>query len=172
VKVINRVLALILALAVILGAAVLIIEVIAVRVGSATRVLNWHRFYDWAADTTWGAAPVRIAAVLLLLIGLAIIVSQVRRRRPDRLAITGDNRATDAAITRRGITHTVRHAVIGVDGVSKATVGLRRRLTVRGFTHAGAADAESVTRTAQAAVDGLNLSHPPQLTVHMTSRER
>ena len=173
-KIVNRSLALLLALAVIAAAVILIIEVIAYRAGAHTAVVDWHRIYDWAARTSWGAWPIRTAGPVLAVIGLALLIAQIRRRRPERLAVASDSDATDAAITRRGVANSVRHAIDDLDGVSGARVEVRRRITVNARTRADQpmGEPDLVAHTARSAVDALQLRRPPTVSVHVATRER
>jgi hypothetical protein len=172
-KLVNRVMALLLSLAVIAAAVILIIEVIADRAGAAPVVVNWHRVYHWAGNTTWGAAPIRTAMVLLVLLGLGLVLAQLKPRRPDRLALSGDNEATDAAITRQGLVHSVRQAVTEIDGVRTARVVVRRRrITVKVTTRADQA-AATVDRdaVAQSAQDAVAQSAVEQSTVAQSAQD-
>lgn len=174
-KILNRVLALLLGLIVIGAAVVLVIEVTARRVGARPVVLDWPAMYRWAHHTTWGAAPVRAGAVLLALAGLAVIGSQLRPRRPDRLALASDPTSTDAAVTRQGVAHSVRTAVTEIDGVDTARVSVRRRVTVNAGVHADQDTQgyrDTITRVAGDAVTTLRLRRPPRISVHVTTGRR
>jgi hypothetical protein len=111
---------------------------------------------------------------VLAAIGLALLIAQIRRRRPERLAVASDSDATDAAITRRGVANTVRHAIDDLDGVSGARVEVRRRITVNARTRADQpmGEPDLVAHTARSAVDALQLQRPPTVSVHVATRER
>jgi hypothetical protein len=177
-RVVNRLLALLLALGVIFAAAIGVIEVIAQRTHVHPVVLNWPGIYHWAAHTSWGAAPVRALSIGLVVVGLLLLVAQLKPRRPTRLPIAAGNPATDAAITRRGLAYSLRNAVTDIDGVNRAQVTVRRRrarirATVR-TTSVRNADTlrTTVTETAQRHLDSLQLIHPPKLSVRVATRER
>jgi hypothetical protein len=174
-KLINRLLALLLSLAVIAAAVILIIEVIADRAGAAPVVLNWHRVHHWADTTRWSAGPIRVVSIVLVVLGLGIVVTQLKPRRPGQLAVTSDTDATDTAITRQGVAHRVRHAITNIDGVDTATVAVgRRHIKVKARTRADHAtvDRDTITQTAHTAVDSLHLTKPPSVSVHMATKER
>lgn len=175
-KVANRLLALILAVGVILAAAIAVIEVTAQRVRHRPVVLNWPGAYDWATRTTWGAAPVLLISIALTVAGLLLLAAQLKPRRPDRLPIASADPATDAAITRGGLAHSLQRAVTDVDGVSQAHVTVRRRRTRIRVTTRGDCDPSTLRTTltgaAQRQLDALHLNHPPALSVRVTTRER
>ncbi|MEV8510167.1 DUF6286 domain-containing protein [Actinoplanes sp. NPDC051475] len=176
-KVLNRLLAPLLALGFLFAAAVGVIEVIAHRTGHRPVLLNWPGVYHWAAHTSWGAAPVRLLSVGLVVAGLLLLIAQLTPRRPARLPITTTNPATDTAITRRGLAHSLRRAVTGIDGVSHAHVTVRRRRArINATTRAGESDTgtlrTTLTETARRQLDALHLSHPPTLAVRVTTGER
>jgi hypothetical protein len=177
-RIVNRLLAVILSLAIIVAAVTLVIEVIAHRVGAGSAILDWRAVLQWAQRTTWGAAPVRVISGLLAVAGLALLLVQLAPRRPDRLAMYSDDTATDAAITRRGLTRAVRSAVSDVDGIAGARVKVRRR---RIRVHAEATGSDPTQATAvrdttreatRQCVDGFNLKRPPNLSVRVSTKER
>jgi hypothetical protein len=82
----NRVLAALLSLALVAAGVLLIIEVIADRVSHRPAVVDWQPAYDWAKRTTWNAGSVRVACVVLILLGLALLIAELKRARVSRLA--------------------------------------------------------------------------------------
>lgn len=176
-RVLNRMLALLLSLAVIAVSVVLIVEVVAQRVGVAPVVVDWHATYRWAQRTTWSAGVVRLTCVLVAVMGLVLLVAQLKPRRAGRLPLHSDQPATDLAITRRSLTSTIRGAVADVDGVTDTRVVVRRRrIRVRAHARAphtagGAPTWEAVTQAAQRRLDALQLRHTPKLAVRISARE-
>jgi hypothetical protein len=175
-RLLNRLLALLVSLAVIVAAALLIIEVIAQRVGVDPVVFNWHATYRWAARTTWNAAAVRGVCLLLAVVGLALLTAQLKPRRPARLPVHGQDQATDAAITRRGLARTLAATVGDVDGISAARVAVHRtRIKIKAQARAdqpAMALREAARRAAQDRLDALRLRRPPRLAVRVSARER
>ena len=73
----------------------------------------------------------------------------------------------DAAVTRRGLSGMLRTAATGVDGVSGATVKVRRRRARdrhlrRPRPGRAEAHTEPVTQAARARLDQLGLRYPPR----------
>ncbi|KUL41252.1 DUF6286 domain-containing protein [Actinoplanes awajinensis] len=177
-RVVNRLLAVLLAIGVVLAAAVTVLEVSAQRANHRPLVLNWPGVYDWATRTTWGAAPVLLLSIGLTVTGVLLLATQLTPRRPDRLPISCSHPATDAAITRSGLARSLRRAVTEVDGVSQARVTVRRRRArIRVTARAGAASDTGALRTtlteaARRQLDALGLTRPPALSVKVTAPER
>ncbi|MFI7545827.1 DUF6286 domain-containing protein [Actinoplanes sp. NPDC049599] len=177
-RVLNRLLVLLLAVGVVFAATVGVIEVIAQRTQHRPVLLDWPGVHHWAARTSWGAAPVVLLSVGLVGAGLLLLIAQLKPRRPARLPIAAAGTDTDAAITRGGLAHSLRRAVTGIDGVSEVQVTVRRhRARVRATTRAAGAAGlgalrTTLTETARRQLDALHLSHPPTLSVRVTTRER
>ena len=177
-RLVNRPLAFILAAAVNVACVIVIIEVIAFHIKSGPLVLHWTTWYHWASRTRWNQLVVQVWSAILIVIGLLILALELKPRRITRLRLHSREDATDAAVTRAGLARSLRAAAAGVDGISDATVKVRRGRARVAATSAGrgrpAADAlsEPVTQTLQDRLDGLGLRHPPRLKVRVTPRSR
>jgi hypothetical protein len=177
-RITNRLLAALFALALIAGGLILVIEVVAWRTGADPVVLDWPAVYAWARRTTWSATPVRLIGGLLLLVGLALLCAQLKPRRFGRLALVVGHSATAAAVTRRGVAHSLAAAVSRVEGVHHAHVVVKRRkIKVSARTRGGrpadvALRREAMTRTAQQRLDTLPLRRNPTLVVRLSARAR
>lgn len=172
-RLINRLLAALLSLALIAAGVLVAIEVLAQRLGRQPAVLDWPRLYDWANRTPWQQGSVRVTCIVLMIIGLLLLGAELKRGKPNRLAVRSD--ATDAAYTRRGVATTIRSAVTDVDGINSASVSVSRRKVKVEATTAGLQPftAESLqepaTRAAQQRLDALELSEPPTLAVSIST---
>lgn len=177
-RTVNRLMSFVLCLAVIAAGVAVVVEVVAQRAGAGPTLLDWPAAVRWAQRTTWGSAPIRLTSGVLVLGGLALLLAQLAARRPDRLAMRGDGTATDAAVSRRGLTRAVRGAVTGVDGIAGARVTVRRRrIRVHAQTSVGesaqlTAVRDSTTRAARRRVDSLLLERPPALSVRVSPKGR
>jgi hypothetical protein len=125
--------------------------------------------YDWAERTSWTQGSVRVGSIVIVILGVILLLAQLRRGKPQRLPIDSD--VTDAAYTRRGVAATIRGAVNDVDGINHSTVTVKRRkITVRATT------AQSLHEAAAQAprhrLDTLALSPAPTLAVRVTTRRR
>lgn len=175
-RIANRLLAALFALALIVGGVTLVVEVVAHWTGAEPVVLDWPAVYAWARRTTWSATPVRLASVVLLVVGIALLWAQLRPRRLGRLALVVGHPATDIAVTRRGVARSLAAAVSRVDGVHNAHVVVKRRkIKISARTRGGrtadvAVRREAVTRTAQQRLDALLLRRTPTLVVRLSAR--
>jgi hypothetical protein len=177
----NRVLAALLSLALIVAGVLLVIEVIADRVNHRTAVVNWRPAYDWAKHTTWNAGSVRVTCAVLILLGLALLIAELKPARVSRVAADPAQAGAagiDTAYTRRGLAAAVRSAVTGVDGVRGASVKVKRRKVTIVATAAahGTAPARSlsdpISEAARQRLSALKLRRAPSVSVRVTPRSR
>ena len=177
-RLLNRPLAFILAAALAVAAIIVIIEVIAFHIKSGPLVLHWTTWYHWANKTRWDQLVIQVWSAILIIVGALILALELRPRRVTRLRLRTEEAATDAVVTRGGLARTLRAAATSVDGISSATVSVRRRRARVAATSAargrGAAEAlrPSVTQTVGDRLDELGLHHPPHLSVRVKSRSR
>lgn len=177
-RLLNRPLAFILAAALIAASVVIIAEVIGFAAHRSPLLVHWTTWYHWAKNTRWDALVVRVWSAVLIAAGLLILILELKPRRVTRLPLRSGDEATDAAITRRGLAGMLRAAATGIDGVSSATVKVRRRRA--SVTAASAARGRAtattltgpVTQALRSRLDSLGLRHPPRLKVHVVPRGR
>jgi hypothetical protein len=177
-RVINRPLALVLAAALIAASVIVIIEVIAFIAHAGPVVVHWPAWYRWAARTHWNALVIRVWSVILIIAGAIVLAFELKPRRVTRLKLRSDEKATDAAMTRKGLAGTLRAAALEIDGISKAAVTVRRRrarvaATAAARDRAGAdALKEPVAEAARQRLENLQMYHPPHLKVRVLPRSR
>jgi hypothetical protein len=177
-RVANRPLAFILAAALLACSVVLIAEVIGFAVHHSPLLVHWTTWHGWARATRWDAFVVRVWATVLMVIGLVLVALEVKPRRANRLPLGAPGQATDATVTRRGLARMLRTEATGVDGITGATVRVRRRrarvTAASGARGQAAASAltEPVTQALAARLDGLDMRHAPRLTVRVVPRSR
>ena len=177
-RLINRPLALVLAVALVVASVLLIINVVAFALHASPVLAHWATWYKWAGRTRWNALVIKIWGIILLVIGLVLLALELKPVRVTRLRLQSDDKATDAAITRRGLAGALRAAALDIDGIAAAAVRVRRRsarITARSAARdraAAAALTEPVTASARQRLDDLQMRHPPRLRVHVTPRSR
>jgi hypothetical protein len=171
-------LAFLLAVALAAASIIVIIEVITFAAHASPVVVHWPTWYQWAKKTRWDALVVRVWSAILIAIGVLILALELKPRRVTRLPLRSSDQATDAAVTRRGLAGTLRAAATSIDGITSATVTVRRRRALvaaksaaRGRSAAGALK-EPVTQAVRGRLDNLNLYRPPRLKVRVISRSR
>jgi hypothetical protein len=177
-RLVNRPLALLLAAALLAASVVIIAEVIGFAVHHSPLLVHWTTWYHWAEKTRWDAIVIRVWSAILIVIGAVILALELKPPRATRLPVRSDDDATDAAVTRRGLAGVMRATAIGIDGISSATVKVRRRRASVIATSAarGRPAAEALTEPVRQALtgclDNLDLRHPPRLRVHIVPRRR
>lgn len=175
-RLVNRLLAVLLALALAIGGVLVVIEVIAERLDKPPVVVGWHRIYHWAENTSLTQGSVRVACIVTAVLGLVLLFAELKRGRPKRLAAASD--LVDAGYTRRGVANAISRAVNDVDGINGSAVKIRRRrIRVRARASGVAsytADLlqEPATEAAQARVTDLELKRPPRVQVRLSTRRR
>ena len=174
-RIVNRLLAFMVAVALAAAAVIVIVEVIAARSGAAPVIIGWHSMLRWGGHNTWKADSVEFACAVIAAVGFLLLVSQLRRRRPSRVAVTSD-RSTDAALTRKGVSVTIRGAVGDVEGISgsKVKVGHRRiKVNAASVGHAETAQQlkPTVRQAAQDKLDELRLTSNRRLKVAVHGRK-
>jgi uncharacterized protein DUF6286 len=173
-RVANRPLAFILAAGLLACSVVIIAEVIGFAVHHSPLLVHWTTWYTWAGSTRWDAFVVRVWATVLMAAGLVLVGLEFKLRRVTRLPL----RATGATVTRRGLARMLRAEATRVDGITGATVRVRRRrarvTAASGARGRAAASAltEPVTQALGARLDGLDMRHAPRLTVRVVPRSR
>jgi Ni/Fe-hydrogenase subunit HybB-like protein len=177
-RVLNRPLAFILAVALIAGSVIVIAEVIGHATGRSPLLVHWTTWHQWAHKTQWNAEVIRVWSAVLIVIGALILAVELKPPRARRLPLRSGHDATDAAVTRHGLAGMLRTAATNVDGISSATVKVRRgrtRITAASAARsrtAAEALTEPVTQAARARLDALGLRRTPQLRVRVVTRSR
>jgi len=177
-RVANRPLAFILAAALLACSVVIIAEVIGFAAHHSPLLVPWATWHAWGSVTHWNALAVRLWAAVLMVIGLVLVALELKPGRVTRLPLRGADQATDTTLTQRGLARMLRTEAAGVDGISGATVRVRRRRArvtaasgARGRV-AASAMTEPVTRALDARLADLELQHAPRLSVRVLPRRR
>jgi Family of unknown function (DUF6286) len=180
-RLINRVLAALLALALIVIGALIVIEVVTHWFSNTPAIVHWHKAYAWAARTPWKQGSVRVTCIILAVLGLILLIAELRPAKVSRLAADPAQAGADgidAAYTRRGAAAAIHAAVSDVDGVRSASVTIkRRRVRVQATTSArDNATAQTlkdpITGAAQTRLTALQLRSQPPVSVHVSPRSR
>lgn len=175
-RVVNRVLALIVALALIALAVIVVVEVVQAGRHVEPALIDWRGTYRDGGRNPWSATGVRVIAILVGVVGLILTLLQLRPRRPQGY-LGGDAAGeTEVSVSRGGVTSALRSAVTDVDGVSGASVRLRRHRAKVDVTTLAAdpQTAAGLRGQAQQAVDRrlseLDLRNPPSVQLRVLDR--
>lgn len=175
-RLLNRPLAFLLAAALGFAAVMVVIEVIALAVGAKPVLLTWTTWSSNGHSTRWNSSFVLTVSIVAIVIGALLLVLELKPTRSKRVALTSDDDATDAAMTRKGLAGAARGAAENVDGVSKATAtSTGRKVTVTARTAASdrsAADAlqKPVTDAVTTKLDSLGLTRAPRVRVKVNPK--
>lgn len=177
-RVINRPLAFVLAAALAVASVILIIEVIAFAVHASPVLVHWATWASWAGRTRWDALVIKVWSVILIVFGALVLAFELKPRRIARLRLRSGEKATDPAMTRRGLAGALRAAATQIDGISQAAVTVRRRRarvaakSVARGSAAASALKEPVAQAVRRRLDDLQMHHQPRLRVRVTPRSR
>jgi hypothetical protein len=178
VRIANRLLAFVVALALAAAGIITVIEVIGERgFESGPLVVSWRRWLHWGQRNTWQALSVEIACGAIALIGLILVLVQLRRRRPNRISVDAAGN-TSVALTRGGLATTIRSAVLDVEGIDRARVKVRRRgISIKAASAAATStEAETYTGRVREAVEEelepLQLQSRQRLKVRVQPRRK
>ena len=171
-RVVNRVVAAVLALALLVGGVLVALEIVVAAFGRDPWVLPHDRWYRGLLDHSWDDDASRWVFIGLLVAGLALLALQVARRRPGTLPLSAGGAPAD--LGRRSLERSLVRAATSVDGVSRAKVRVSPdRADVTATTNRRQADevkprlAEAVERRVRA----LGLAREPQVKVQVEGRD-
>jgi hypothetical protein len=168
-RALNRILCLLLAAAIAVAGILTVIEIIAAAFDNDPVVVKWHGLVKDLASNQWKTAGPRAAAVVLILVGLLLLIFALRRGKPATIALTTQVSDLDLTTTRRSLQRSLSTVATSVDGITDATVRVKRRKVVvsaRGGSGVPKDDATSrLTRAMQERLDRLSLADARRLKV-------
>lgn len=170
-RIVNRVLAAVLALALLVGGLVVAVEIVVAGFDRRPWVLphdDWHRS---ARLRTWDSAPPRWIFIGLIAAGLLLLFAQLARRRPTALALTPG--AVPADVGRRSLERSLAREATSVDGIAaaKARVGKEKAAVVASSNRRQTGDLEPVVSQAlERRMAAIGLARPPGVRVKVQGR--
>lgn len=170
-RVVNRVIAAVLALALLVGGLLTAVEIVVAGFGRKPWVLPHDRWYHSARTRSWESAPPRWIFIGLVVAGLVLLFLQFARRRPPALDLTPA--AVPADLGRRSLERALVREASRVDGVAAAKVKVDRERADVVATTNRRGTAELQPRVVQALdrrVGSLGLAHPPAVRVKVHTR--
>jgi hypothetical protein len=137
-------------------------------------LLPWQALTRFFTGHDWSTSPVLAASIVTALVGLVLLVLELKRRRPGLLTLVTEDDTVTAGTTRRSVQRALAARAQDVDGISGASATVRRgRATVAATT--GQRDPgdlqERLTGQLTGWLDGLGLVKVPRLRVRLTSRQ-
>ncbi|WP_159792762.1 DUF6286 domain-containing protein [Puerhibacterium puerhi] len=175
-RLLQRVLATVLALVLLLGGLLVVVEIVLAQLGRPPLVVPRQRWSAWVAGQTWELSTVRAVLVLVTVVGLLLVVAAARRGRPAALALPAGEAppGVRASASRRTVEKALADAVRDVDGVVSAHARAgRRRVTVSAtaMTRAGGTE-QHVREAVDEGLRSLGLAGSLQPRVEMSFEER
>ncbi|MGH8876653.1 MAG: DUF6286 domain-containing protein [Stackebrandtia sp.] len=165
-RVVNRLLAMLLALALLCGGLLLVVEATTVAVGRPPVLVPRERWYRALVGISLGDAVVLVVSVSLLALGVVLLFLQLRPWRPVRLPAD----RTGWFLRRRSAQHSLALAVDELPAVSSARARLGRKWKLRVRAEADSRDRDTVREAAVAELERLAAKDTGRLRVRLTRR--
>ncbi len=145
----------------------------AVLTRSGELILPWQTLTRFFTGHDWSTSPVLAISIITALVGLVLLVVELKRRRPGLLTLTTEDENLTAGTTRRSVQRALAAQAADVDGISGASAKLRGgRATVAATTgQRDPGDLQArLTEQLTGWLDDLGLVKAPRLRVRLTSR--
>ena len=170
-RLVNRVLAAVLALGLLVGGLAVAVEIVVAGFDRRPWVLPHDDWYRSARLRTWDSAPPRWIFIGLVAAGLLLLFVQLARRRPAALALTPG--AVPADVGRRSLERSLAREARTVDGIAaaKAKVGKDKAEVVASSNRRQTDDLEPVLSHAlDRRMAAIGLARPPAVRVKVHGR--
>ena len=174
-RIVNRVVAAVIALALLLGGLLVAIEIFLAGIGQGPWLIPYDEWYANARANPWSFTPHRWLFIVLCLAGLALLVLQFVRRAPRTLPLgaTGTS-GVETDITRTSVQKSLSRAAEQVDGIAGAKVRLSEthaRVLATSNRRTPGDLQERVREAVGQKLSSLGLARPPRLSVAVRHRE-
>ncbi|WP_018502086.1 DUF6286 domain-containing protein [Parafrankia discariae] len=171
----NRILAAFVAAVLAAAGVIALVEIIVAAGGHGPALVDWPAWSARLGDWSWSSGAVRLVGVCAVLAGAGVLFGCVRLGVRPRLRTRTTTPGAAVFVSRRALARALRQSVLTVDGITAASVRVRRRRAVvrarlRPRTSTGAV-LEARARLARR-VESFDLLRPPRLTVTASSERR
>jgi hypothetical protein len=124
----DRLLSVLIALALLVLGLTITVEVVHTFFGQPGHLLlPWEDLARWARGSTWNDLLVRALGAALTILGLALLLTEIRRRRPGLVTLSPRVDGVTSGVTRSSLNRALAATAADVDGVRSASATLRRR---------------------------------------------
>lgn len=171
----NRVVSALLALALVVGGVVVAVEIVLAALERGHWLLPHGTWLASARETTWEDRSARLLFLALVLLGLALVLLELARRRPPALEMASRSGGVRADLERRGIERWLATRLADVDGATavKAKIGTRAVDVTAATPQREVAEVQQrLERTAQDHLNQLDLARPLAARAKVTSRRQ
>lgn len=170
-RVVNRVLAAVLALGLLVGGLLVAVEIVVAGFDRRPWVLPHDQWYVSARQRAWESAPPRWIFIGLAAAGLLLLLSQLVRRRPTALPLGPG--AVPTEISRRSLERALVRETSGIDGVAaaRAKVSEDRAEVVATSKRRQTGDLQPrIVQVLDGRLRALGLARPPAVRVKVHGR--
>lgn len=167
-RALNRVVCALLAAAFATAGVIIVIEVVYAALDRRPAIVDWPALTRALARNSWNDLGPRVAAGILIAVGLLLLLLGLRRGKPTQLPLVTEAPAVQTSTTRRSLQRAMRAAALETPGVSAAKVKVGRRrakVVARSSLHEVDGVRDSVRERLGALLDRLQLTHPLRLKV-------
>jgi hypothetical protein len=126
-RAVNRLLSLLLGLVLLLGGLLVAVEALLAALGQASWLIPVDRWYEFLTETRVGDRRVLIVSLAVAVLGLILVVAEVRRWPPTRLPVHLESADGHWWVARRSAESRLASAAGDVTGVVGARAKLRAR---------------------------------------------
>lgn len=164
-RIVNRVLAVTLALAMAAGGLLVAVETVLAGIGRGSWVVPYDDWYDSARRNQWDSSGARWLFIGLCAAGLAVLAVQAMKAAPRSVPLpTG---RSDAGVSRRTLEAALARTAGRIDGVAtaKATVDRDRARIVINTNRRTGDLRPPVEQAVQAHLQRVSLARPPRVVV-------
>jgi hypothetical protein len=171
----DRFLAVVLALVGFVAGALLVVEIAYRALGNRGHALvAYEPAAAFVRRHPWSAGVVITIAVVMIVVGLALVLAELKPRRAALLVLQSEDADVTAALPRRSVGRVVEASAAGLSGVDSTSAKVRGRRVVL-TAHTPLRDAgdlqAAVTQQAQDALSALRLRRTPSLTVRLRKED-
>ena len=171
-RVLNRVLAGVVALGLLAVGLLTAVEIVAGAARGRPLVVPWDDWYDDARRNAWSSREARTLLLVLFAAGTAFLVLQLVRRGPQSVPRSAPDGASAATVevNTRSLERALTRRVTAVDGVERASVAISHQRTSVGVRTARRDPSgleASVREVVEGRLRGLGLARPTEVAVRV-----
>lgn len=172
---VNRIVVLLLLLGVVAAAVLMALELVLAQLDQPHLLVRPDEVAETINRATWQDGTVRFATAVAGLVGLLLVVAQLKPRRPETIETEPLAEDRHIVLDRRGMEAEIDRRVAAHEDVAAAHVRWRRfRLRVRGDLYADAdrrAAAKDIKQLVREELDRQDLRRTPRVTVSTRKSE-
>ncbi len=173
-RIVDRVLSAVLGMALLVAGLLVAVEIVVAALGRSPWLVPHDHWAEWASTTSWSDPGLRVLFAGLIVGGVALLVVEGARRRPEVLALAAQGPGVVAVLERREVERWLVERVEGVEGVADAGVRISNGRTLVAATSVGRDTTTvepGIREVASDSLESLALDRPTRLTVRVRPRQ-